>query len=130
MFFKKGIKPMWEDSKNLDGGRWLHTFEKSNESIKFLEECWVNTLISLVGSDYDEENEFVNGAVVNIRHKFNKLALWTSNQKNMDMQKRIGKRFKRILNVKCTIIFEAHKREFLLSIVSNETQLKEVKNIF
>ncbi len=121
MFFKKGIKPMWEDSKNLDGGRWLHTFDKSKESIKILENCWVNTLLSLIGSQYEEENAFVNGAVVNIRHKFNKLALWTNNQRNTNMQNKIGKRFKRFLNVKSTISFELHKKELLANML-DETQ--------
>ena len=68
MFFKTGIKPMWEDPENIDGGRWLLTIEKKRVD---LNDLWQNALLSLVGSQYDKESSLVNGAFFNRRFKVN-----------------------------------------------------------
>nr|XP_045616439.1 eukaryotic translation initiation factor 4E1-like [Procambarus clarkii] len=49
--FRKGIKPMWEDSHNWNGGRWLFTIQESNECQK-LDDIWMEMQI-------DEERDFV-----------------------------------------------------------------------
>lgn len=108
MFFKKGIQPMWEDEHNRDGGRWLISFDREQRQV-FLEKYWQNTLLSLIGSQYDKEYELINGAVVNVRYKADKLALWTKHYKEEAAQYKIGKRFKRILGVTDDLlVYEIH----------------------
>lgn len=104
---------MWEDPQNVNGGRWQLTLEKFNKSSKGLQSLWQNSLLSLIGSQYDAESSYVNGVVVNIRPKFNKLALWTNNAADRDAQNKIGKRFKKALDIHTTIIFEEHKKDIL-----------------
>ena len=108
MFFKKGIQPMWEDDKNRDGGRWLISFDREQRQA-CLEKHWQNTLLSLIGSQYDKEHELINGAVVNVRYKADKLALWTKHYKEEAAQYKIGKRFKRILSITDDLlVYEIH----------------------
>lgn len=109
MFFKKGIKPMWEDLKNQNGGRWVLSLDKRSSS-NLLGTLWLNSLLSLIGSRYDEENQNVNGVVLSIRFKINKLALWTDNSSNQEAQNKILNRFKKELGVNNLIItYEAHR---------------------
>ena len=108
MFFKKGIQPMWEDEQNRDGGRWLISFDREQRQT-CLANHWQNTLLSLVGSQYDKEYDLINGAVVNVRYKVDKLSLWTKHYTEEKAQYKIGKRFKRILNVTDgLLIYEIH----------------------
>ena len=45
----------------------------------------------MVGESFDEDvHEDINGAVVGIRPRGDRLALWTSTSKNADLVKKIG----------------------------------------
>lgn len=125
MFFKDGIKPMWEDPKNIDGGRWLLTIDKIR-SKSHLNELWQSTLLSLIGSQYDKESSLVNGAVINRRFKVNKLSLWTDNSKKVEAQNQIGKRFKRALNVDDSIVYEVHHNQIINSKEKDGSQYLEL----
>ena len=46
--FKEGIKPMWEDSRNTKGGRWLINLEKKNRNM-YLDQCWLEIILCLIG---------------------------------------------------------------------------------
>ncbi|XP_055587460.1 uncharacterized protein LOC129739935 [Uranotaenia lowii] len=59
--FKQGLRPTWEDEKNFRGGRWV-----------------IN-----VGEVFDNPEE-ICGAVVNVRQKMDKIAIWTSTVMNRD----------------------------------------------
>ncbi|CAF0743964.1 unnamed protein product [Brachionus calyciflorus] len=107
--FKKGIKPMWEDEQNQNGGRWLLNIEKRASS-NFLNGLWLNVLLSLIGSHYDDEIQYINGCVLNVRFKSNKLALWTNSYENKQVQNKIVKQIKKEINLNDSILlFEIHK---------------------
>jgi translation initiation factor 4E len=44
--FKKGIRPMWEDVANKNGGRWLVSLEKKQRGPE-LNNCWLE-VVSIV----------------------------------------------------------------------------------
>jgi hypothetical protein len=48
-FFKKGVKPIWEDPRNINGGCW--TF-RVNKSIS--EAFWLEVLVIVVGEQLQE----------------------------------------------------------------------------
>ena len=50
----------------------------------------LSQLLCLVGESFDEASDDVCGAVVNVRHKGDKLAIWTSNCQNRDAIMTIG----------------------------------------
>lgn len=75
--FKTGIRPMWEDMANKDGGRWLLTLDRFQRS-QWLDQIWLEIMLYLIGGEHknSDTGECINGAVVNIRNKADKIALW------------------------------------------------------
>ncbi|KAF8439817.1 translation initiation factor eIF 4e-like domain-containing protein [Boletus edulis BED1] len=57
--FKSGIKPMWEDAANAQGGKWVLTM-KNNPAL--LDRCWAWLAMALVGEELEEGDE-ICGAV-------------------------------------------------------------------
>ncbi|KAL3216292.1 hypothetical protein MRX96_006477 [Rhipicephalus microplus] len=69
---------MWEDSRNKNGGHWLFSLHKSQRTID-TGHYWLEILLSLIGEGFDEEiSDSVNGAVLQVRAKFDKLAVWSA----------------------------------------------------
>lgn len=110
-----GIKPMWEDERNRRGGRWLITLSKQQRKSD-LDQFWLETvrsgfgffqikktfvginvktvvflqLLCLVGEAFDDFSEDVCGAVINVRAKGDKVAIWTTNYENKEAVTHIG----------------------------------------
>jgi len=107
--FKDGIRPMWEDEKNRLGGRWLVNINK-NQRATDLDRLWLETLLCLIGEAFGDDSDSVCGAVVNIRHKGDKLAVWTGIADNGESVMKVGKQFKERLTLtsKYPIIYEKH----------------------
>lgn len=107
--FKEGIKPMWEDERNSRGGRWVIQLEK-----KFRQSCldnyWLEVMLCLIGEAFDDHSKSVNGAVVSVRPKGDKIGIWCADQRNAEAIISIGKKIKERLKIdpKTTVGFEAH----------------------
>ncbi|KAF8172637.1 eukaryotic translation initiation factor 4E-1A [Pholiota molesta] len=63
--FKSGIKPMWEDPANAEGGKWVLG--------------WL--AMALVGEEL-EENDEICGAVVSLRSKVDRIQVWTRSKED------------------------------------------------
>ncbi|XP_008845577.1 eukaryotic translation initiation factor 4E type 1B [Nannospalax galili] len=107
--FKDGIEPMWEDNRNKRGGRWLVSLAKQQRHIE-LDRLWLETLLCLIGESFEEYNREVCGAVVNIRTKGDKIAVWTSEAENQAGVLHIGHVYKERLGLssKTIIGYQAH----------------------
>ncbi|KAM4819589.1 eukaryotic translation initiation factor 4E type 1B [Thomomys bottae] len=107
--FKDGIEPMWEDSRNKRGGRWLVSLAKQQRHSE-LDRLWLETLLCLIGDSFKEHNREVCGAVVNIRPKGDKIAVWTSDSENQSSVLHIGQVYKERLgfSMKTIIGYQAH----------------------
>ncbi|XP_077477220.1 LOW QUALITY PROTEIN: eukaryotic translation initiation factor 4eb [Stigmatopora argus] len=107
--FKDGIEPMWEDERNVRGGRWLITLNKQQRRSD-LDRFWLETLLCLVGEAFDDYGDDVCGAVVNIRTKGDKIAVWTSDCQSFDAITHIGRVYKDRLGLptKMIIGYQSH----------------------
>uniref|UniRef100_A0A672QVB9 Eukaryotic translation initiation factor 4E-1A-like n=2 Tax=Sinocyclocheilus grahami TaxID=75366 RepID=A0A672QVB9_SINGR len=107
--FKDGIEPMWEDERNKRGGRWLITLSKQQRRAD-LDRFWLETLLCLVGESFDDHSDDVCGAVVNIRTKGDKIAIWTTDYENKDAVVHIGHVYKERLGVPSKVIigYQSH----------------------
>lgn len=105
--FKSGIKPMWEDRANKSGGRWLHSQDKRLRGDP-LNEVWLNTMLFLIGGSAGREEYGVNGAVVSIRNKADKVGLWVSLSEGPNLRE-VGGKFKEAIGTQESVIFEAHQ---------------------
>ncbi|XP_052119461.1 eukaryotic translation initiation factor 4E [Frankliniella occidentalis] len=108
--FKKGIMPMWEDSANRAGGRWLINLDRKQRETD-LDRFWLEILLCMVGEAFDEHSDDICGAVVNVRAKIDKIAVWTANGQAANSVVEIGKRLKERLNLdnKCSLGYQMHK---------------------
>ena len=93
--FKKGIKPMWEDEANANGGKWVLTM-KNNPQL--LDRCWNWLAMALVGEDMDEGDE-ICGAVVSLRSKVDRIQLWTRSKDDVEKINGIGRKMVKLLDV-------------------------------
>uniref|UniRef100_A0A7N4NZ38 Eukaryotic translation initiation factor 4E family member 2 n=1 Tax=Sarcophilus harrisii TaxID=9305 RepID=A0A7N4NZ38_SARHA len=63
--FKEGIKPMWEDDANKNGGKWIIRLRKGLAS-----RCWENLILAMLGEQFMVGEE-ICGAVVSVRFQVN-----------------------------------------------------------
>ncbi|URD74857.1 eukaryotic translation initiation factor 4E type [Musa troglodytarum] len=68
--FKEGIRPLWEDAANCNGGKWILRFKKI-VSGRF----WEDLVLALVGDQLDYGDD-VCGAVLSIRFNEDILSVW------------------------------------------------------
>jgi len=106
--FKEGIRPMWEDPNNIEGGRWLIQVDKARRN-ELLDHYWLELLMAVVGEQFDDCGENVCGVVVNIRQKGDKVSLWTRDSTKTDMNRKIGTIAKQKLGLTEQINYEEHR---------------------
>ncbi|KAG0037997.1 hypothetical protein BGZ82_001337 [Podila clonocystis] len=94
--FKDGIKPVWEDPANANGGRWILTLQNRNSDL--LDRCWMELAYALVGEQLDA-NDDICGAVLSRRMKADRLAVWVRDRENVPAINGIGKRLIKILDL-------------------------------
>lgn len=94
--FKSGIKPMWEDEANANGGKWVLTM-KNNPQL--LDRCWSWLAMAMVGEEFDEYGEDICGAVVSLRSKVDRIQLWIRVKEDVERVNGIGKKLVKILDV-------------------------------
>jgi len=118
--FKEGIFPDWEDPRNQDGGRWIITLDKRQKE-KYLDSYWLETIFYLIGEHGDQDAYQVNGAVVNIRGRTDKLAVWLADATHQESVMRIGRMIKQRLGIdtNTTIGFNIHHEEKNKPITAN-----------
>mmetsp|Transcript_25923 Transcript_25923/g.31955 ORF Transcript_25923/g.31955 Transcript_25923/m.31955 type:complete len:200 (-) Transcript_25923:195-794(-) len=108
--FMEGILPMWEDPKNVKGGKFVLTLPKRDSKAGKLDEWWLFTVLSLIGETIDAKGNEICGAVVSIRKSQDRIAIWL---KSCDKKicEEIGQRWKTALAVsnKTTLKYHSHK---------------------
>lgn len=107
--FKEGIKPMWEDDRNKRGGRWLINLDKKQRA-SCLDNFWLEVMLCLIGETFDDHSQYVNGAVVSVRPRGDKIGMWLGDSTRGDSIITVGKKVKERLGIdaKVTLGFEAH----------------------
>jgi len=110
--FKEGIFPDWEDARNQKGGRWIINLDRRRRE-DLLDTYWLEILFFLIGEHADQNAQQVNGAVVNVRTKGDKLAIWLADASQPDSLVRIGKMIKERLGIEpeTQIGFNIHNDE-------------------
>ncbi|KAJ1916429.1 Subunit of heteropentameric Replication factor C (RF-C) [Mycoemilia scoparia] len=94
-FFKEGVKPMWEDSANANGGRWLVEYPRRVE--KDINEKWINTMLALIGESY-QDSQNICGIVFSNRKTCYRFSMWTRSPDTSQGIKEIGETFLKYLN--------------------------------
>lgn len=92
--FKDGIKPLWEDPSNANGGKWV-IIVKNNHWL--LDRCWTWLVMGLIGEEIDENDE-ITGAVVSTRPRGDRIQIWTR-MTSVDECNELAKKLIKILEI-------------------------------
>lgn len=98
--FKTGIRPMWEDDANKNGGKWIIRLKKGIAS-----RCWENLVFAMLGEQFMVGEE-ICGAVISIRYQEDILSLWNRTANDQVTTSRIRDTLKRVLNLPPNTIME------------------------
>ena len=87
---RDGIKPLWEDPKNVPGGCWSFKISKGN-----LDRIWINLSAYLCGESLikNEENHLLlNGISISPKKNFCIVKIWNSdkNKNKLDLLNKIS----------------------------------------
>eukprot|EP00747_Dinoflagellata_sp_TGD_P167360 gnl/TRDRNA2_/TRDRNA2_191609_c0_seq1.p1 gnl/TRDRNA2_/TRDRNA2_191609_c0~~gnl/TRDRNA2_/TRDRNA2_191609_c0_seq1.p1 ORF type:complete len:269 (+),score=69.71 gnl/TRDRNA2_/TRDRNA2_191609_c0_seq1:63-869(+) len=96
-YFKRGIKPAWEEEPCKGGGRWLAKL--SNIGPKEVDELWLALVFSVIGETLVEVgSQCLCGIVASIRlqKSKSKVAVWVSERDESKVMP-IGQAFRRLL---------------------------------
>lgn len=98
--FKDGIKPMWEDSANKAGGKWIVRLKKGLAS-----RCWENLILAMLGEQFMVGEE-ICGAVISIRFQEDIISIWNKMASDASTTSRIRDTLRRVLNLPPNTIME------------------------
>ncbi|KAH9362824.1 hypothetical protein HPB48_015213 [Haemaphysalis longicornis] len=94
--FRYGIEPSWKDSRNRDGGHWLFAVARSQRNV---DNDWLEVLLCLITEAFGEHSGDVCGAVVQVRSKEDKIAVWTTDSSREVANLVIGRTLKERLKL-------------------------------
>ncbi|XP_065056330.1 eukaryotic translation initiation factor 4E type 2-like [Rhopilema esculentum] len=98
--FKHGIRPMWEDEANKEGGKWILRLRKGLAS-----RYWENLILAILGEQFMVDSELC-GAVVSLRFQDDIISVWNKNAQDQNTINRIRDTLRRILNLPQNTIME------------------------
>jgi translation initiation factor 4E len=93
--FKSGIKPIWKDPANSNGGKWVLTM-KNNPAL--LDRWWTWLAMTLVSGELEEGDE-ICGAVVSLWMKIDRIQVWTRSKDEVERLNEIGRKLIKLLDV-------------------------------
>ncbi|CAK7207759.1 hypothetical protein SEUCBS139899_010572 [Sporothrix eucalyptigena] len=71
-FFRKGVRPIWEDAENRKGGKWIVRLKKG-----VADRYWEDLLFAIIGDQFGDASDEVCGAVLSVRNGEDILSVWT-----------------------------------------------------
>uniref|UniRef100_A0A915N4Y0 Dihydropteridine reductase n=1 Tax=Meloidogyne javanica TaxID=6303 RepID=A0A915N4Y0_MELJA len=103
--FKEGIKPVWEDPANRNGGKWILRLKKGLSS-----RIWENLLLAMIGEQFLVGGEVV-GAVCSVRNQEDIISLWNRSSDSAPVTNRIRETLRRVLNLPSNAILEYKRHD-------------------
>ncbi|KAI8334021.1 translation initiation factor eIF 4e-like domain-containing protein [Chlamydoabsidia padenii] len=95
-FFKKGIRPEWEDPANANGGKFVIQFPRARSG-NTINLFWLNMVLAVIGEQFVEGE--VCGTVIAIRRNYFRIALWTKTSQRNESLESIGHNIRELLNL-------------------------------
>ena len=68
--FREGIRPMWEDEANMNGGKWIVRLKKGLAA-----RYWEDVLLAVLGGQFRVGDE-ICGCVLSVRYQEDILSIW------------------------------------------------------
>lgn len=135
--FKQGVTPAWEDAAFNNGGRWVVKLEKVKA--QSLDDLWLSLCLALIGEAFaDHGGDVVYGAIVSVRPRASKIALWLSSVKDERKVMAIGREYRNVLAstpglqnlASQEFTFEDFKKGMVTSALSRPHQVESTAGVF
>lgn len=91
--FRAGIKPMWEDEGNRQGGKVVVRVRKGLAA-----RYWEDVCCAVVGEQFGVGDE-ICGAVLSLRFQEDILSIWTRTSSNNEANEKVRETLRRVLNL-------------------------------
>ncbi|KAI8967950.1 translation initiation factor eIF 4e-like domain-containing protein [Mycotypha africana] len=91
--FKDGVRPVWEDNVNINGGKWIVRIKKGLAS-----RYWESLVLAIIGDQFDVEDE-ICGLVLSIRGSEDIISVWNKTSSNGKINLKIRDTIKKYLNL-------------------------------
>ncbi|KAH8553969.1 translation initiation factor eIF 4e-like domain-containing protein [Umbelopsis sp. PMI_123] len=98
--FKQGVRPVWEDTMNVNGGKWIVRLKKGLAS-----RYWESLVMAILGDQFDVGQE-ICGAVLSIRNSEDILSVWNQSAHEGRTNLKIRDTMKKVLNLPADTIME------------------------
>ncbi|XP_041968489.1 eukaryotic translation initiation factor 4E type 2 isoform X2 [Aricia agestis] len=98
--FKLGIKPMWEDPANVNGGKWTVRLRKS-QTVR----AWEDLCMAMLGEQFMVGPELC-GVVLSVRFQEDHLAVWHRTAADTAASARVRDAMRRILQLPASVPIE------------------------
>ncbi|KAK9316915.1 translation initiation factor eIF 4e-like domain-containing protein [Lipomyces starkeyi] len=93
--FKTGVRPIWEDPTNINGGKWILKLKKGTGSIP-----WESLLLAIIGGEFGNSlDDEVVGAVISIRREADIISVWNKQGSNGAINLRIRDIIRNVLGL-------------------------------
>eukprot|EP01120_Amphizonella_sp_Union-15-10_P000405 TRINITY_DN1040_c0_g1_i2.p1 TRINITY_DN1040_c0_g1~~TRINITY_DN1040_c0_g1_i2.p1 ORF type:complete len:238 (-),score=48.99 TRINITY_DN1040_c0_g1_i2:117-770(-) len=94
--FKKGVKPLWEDQNNVNGGKWV--IELKSDAKQILDILWQNIILSLIGETLElEDSNELCGCVFSRRKMADRIAIWNRSKINKKFIDHLGNEIRQLI---------------------------------
>lgn len=92
--FRAGVKPMYEDPANVNGGKWQIRLKKGLSA-----RIWETLVFAMIGDQFSEIGEELCGAVISSRSQEDVLSIWNKTASNGSTNLKIRNAIKSVLNL-------------------------------
>lgn len=102
--FKHGVKPVWEDPKNIKGGRCVLSYPRTTQEETMRQ--WVSLMITLLMGEFGPE---INGVVLSTRAWGNTFSVWVRNSKDRETVDSTMKKLFELFGSHAQIKYQRHQ---------------------
>ncbi|QSL64933.1 hypothetical protein MERGE_002237 [Pneumocystis wakefieldiae] len=108
--FREGIRPIFEDPANKDGGKWTLSLRKGI-AVRY----WEQLVMAIVGDQFWSIGDELCGIVLSIRNSKDLISVWNKSSDNGRVNLKIRDLIKQVLNLPLDTVLEykGHKDSFV-----------------
>eukprot|EP00924_Labyrinthula_sp_SR-Ha-C_P012927 snap_masked-scaffold_12-processed-gene-3.46-mRNA-1 protein AED:1.00 eAED:1.00 QI:0/-1/0/0/-1/1/1/0/212 len=106
--FRAGIKPVWEDKSNKEGGKIVIRVSKQGKA-DLIDRYWEALCFAFIGEKLDPDINEVTGIIASIRSNEVQLSIWLRNSSDQDIVNELKERMKEILELPSFVRVEYRK---------------------
>eukprot|EP01016_Furgasonia_blochmanni_P042965 TRINITY_DN5770_c0_g1_i1.p1 TRINITY_DN5770_c0_g1~~TRINITY_DN5770_c0_g1_i1.p1 ORF type:complete len:258 (+),score=52.02 TRINITY_DN5770_c0_g1_i1:157-930(+) len=106
--FQEGIRPMWEDEANRNGGKFVLRIQKT-----YANRFWEDLILSFIG-EQSEDNDDICGLILSVRNNEIVISVWTKSLFNSQARRSLGDWMRKTLELsdRIEIEYKEHPNEY------------------